>query len=307
MRRFALFALLFTLSACAGERVPSRPDPASGASGPAPPATPADPDTFPGPQSTSDAQTRLGRAEPATTAAGSARTTFLATLTDLPGRPGPVSLTGTGEADFATGRMRSIIDLSGAFERPTSVGVDPSWETVSADGLVYLRAPILAELFEIETPWVRIDASSELLDATGLQGLAGSDSGAPLALLAGVDEGSVLDLGPSEIEGTPTSHLRATVDLVAAVDALRVDGPDEAHAALERFVESLGARQLTLDAFLDGDDRVRRLVYEHQLPPDAGGGSQRVELEYLDFGIPIDVAPPPPHLVSELSDALGPR
>ena len=304
MRRALLLALLVLLPACGS-------NPSAAPPSPRPSPTTADVDTDPQPGTVTEK--RLRRARVATAGAGTARTTFMATITGIPGRPAPVSLAGSGAVDFTTARLRSNIDLSGALElstgeRPGAGRPDPSWETISADGLVYLRAPMLSDLLAIKTPWVRIDPSSEILHAAEgfapISQLAGSDSGASLALIAGLERGSVRDLGSKDVEGTATTHLRATVDLLVAAGA-GVDLSDPEAQALQRFVDGLGAQRLTVDAFLDGDDRVRRLVYEHELGPDAGGGTQRVELEYGDFGAPLDIALPPKDQVTELDQVFG--
>ncbi len=313
MPRRLLPALLVLLAACGSDPAIPPPLPPT----PNPPTAEADLNAG-GPSRTSTvAEERLRAAPAATTSAGTALTTFVATLTGVPGRPEPVSLHGSGAVDFTTGRSRSNIDLSGALkvplaERPAPQAGPPdmSWETISADGAVYLRAPMLVDLLGIETPWVRIDPSSDLLEAADgfapLSQLAGSDSGAPLALLAGLEPESVTDLGAEDVQGTATSHLRATVDLLAAAGAVPGgDLSDAQRQALERFADGLGARQLTVDVFLDRAGRVRRLVYEHALAPEAGGGSQRVELGYGDFGVPVDITVPPEDQVSELDQVFS--
>lgn len=313
MRRTLLLALLVLLPACGGDRAADPLIPAASEASPDPAdahGAGAGAGAAAGAGASTAVEERLLAAARATTDAGSARTTLVATLTDLPGRPGPVTLTGSGTADFAGGRMHSNIDLSEAFDPPPTKQpgreLPSSWETISADGVVYLRAAMLSDLLGIETPWLRIDPSSERL-ADGLSPLgrvAASDGGAPLALLAGLDRGSATDLGTEDVRGTATTHLRATVDLLAAVHA--GDDPSEAEArTLERFVDGLGARALTVDAFLDGDDRVHRLVYSHDLAPETGGGSQRVELEYTDFGTPVDITVPASDQVSDLVEIFG--
>lgn len=312
MRRRLLLALLCLTPACAADQTASPgpttiPDQNDIRSVPTEPGDPLD-----------RGAERLRAAAEATTAAGTARTTYVATLTSIPGRSEPISLTGSGAVDFASGRMQSTLDLSDALTAPASGGAaeggpEPSWETISADGLVYLRAPMLLDLLGVETPWVRVDPSSELLAAAGgfapLGRLAGNDSGAALALLAGLEEGSVTDLGSEDVAGTATTHFRGTVDLLATVDSVGgpppdAEGADAERQALERFVDGLGARQLAVDAFLDGDDRVRRLVYEHELAPEAGGGTQRVELEYTALGEAVTITVPPVDQVTDLEQAF---
>lgn len=304
MSRRVLLALCLVLPACGPDQ--AGPPPANDVR----PSAPAPASRFPAVNAprVTDAEERLRAATAATVAAGTARTSYLATLSDLPGRRGPVSLKGSGAVDFVAARMRTRLDLSQALEDPGSPDVDPSWETVAVDGVVYLRSPMLSDLFGAETPWLMIDPASGILDAAGgvspLAQLAGAEGGGPLALLAGLVEGSVVDLGTGEVDGTTTTHLQAQIDVVAAVD--HAGGANESDSpGLARFVDGLGARRLGVDAFLDNQGRVRRLVYEHQLPAEGGGGSQRVELGYSDFGQPVTIPVPPPEEVSRFDQLFA--
>ncbi len=282
MPRFALVIVLVlpaAVLACGASEDPSPdlPAAAGGASNPA---------------------ARLASARGATIAAGTARAAITATVA-LAGLPA-TSVTGKGVIDFGARRGASTIDLSPILPGPSSH--PPTLDTIVDGGVVYVRSPLLDLLGPLETPWVRIDgADGPPAGGAGRRELAmvpGSDPLAPLTFLTAVEAASVEDLGSEEVGGVTTTHLRASVDLREAAAAAGVE-------AVGRSLAALGAGRLTVDAHLDHDDRLRRLVYDHPLPPGWGDGSQRIELEYFDFGGRIDVDLPSEGEVSDLSAVLG--
>ena len=288
------FVLLFALSglsvSCAGENTGA--DPAAQGL-PSPPAAAA----------------RLARAPAATAAAGTARMTITATVAGLPGHSHPLTFGGEGALDFSAGRSRSVLDLSGALGSAKSSATE--LETITAGGVVYVRAPVLTSLHGGSQPWLRLDS-----DNTGggparaalgpLTSLAGSDLGAPMALLAGVDAGSVREIEGGQGAESATTTLRAAVDVSAATAQF---ASAEERSALESFLGSLGAGRLQIEAELDGEDRLRRLVYEHSLPAPDGAAHQRFEVRYRDFGAPVEIRLPPDDQVRDLvgGPLQGPR
>ena len=255
------------------------------------------------------AAARLARAPAATAATGTARMTITATVAGLPGHSEPLTFGGEGAIDFSAGRSRSVLDLSDALDSAKSSATE--LETITAGGVVYVRAPVLTSLHGSSQPWVRMDSDNPgggpARAALGpLTSLAGSDLGAPMALLAGVDAASVREIGGGQEAESATTTLRATVDVSAA--SSQFASPEE-RSALEAFLESLGAGRLQVEAELDGDDRLRRLVYEHSLPAPGGAAHQRFEVRYRDFGAPVEIQLPPGDQVGDLvgSPLQGPR
>lgn len=292
MRR--AFVLLFALSglsvSCAGENT---------GSGPAAQGIPSPP----------RAAARLARAPAATAAAETARTTITATVAGMPDRSVPLTFGGEGAIDFAAGRSRSVLDMSGLIGEPRSAATE--METITAGGVVYLRAPALSSLRGDSQPWVRVEPASpgggSAVPPLGpLTALAGSDLGAPMALLAGVDTASVHVVTGGQEAERRTTTLRATVDVLAA--SSQGATPDE-RAALEAFLGNLGADRIQVEAELDGEDRLRRLVYDHSLPSPGGTVSQRFEVQYRDFGAPVEIQLPPDSQVRDLGAGIpqGPR
>lgn len=247
---------------------------------------------------------RLARAPAATAASGTARVATFATVTGLPGRRQPFTLQSEGAVDFTAGRSWSILRPDGQ----TTGGTDASateLETVVAGGVVYVRAPALTSLSGASAGWVRIEpAIAGAGPALGpLTELASSNLGAPLAMLAGVTPSSVREVG-TEVgteagPGGAITLIQATVDLVAA----SAEGATtEDLSALGAFLDRLGARQLQVEVELDGHDRIRRLIYEHDVPSPAGPVHQRFDVAYSDFGADVEIATPPDDQVRDLGE-----
>ena len=296
--------LAFLLVSCAGKDAPADVVPAQGNGAVTPSAGEA------------SAAVRLARAPAATVAAGTARTTIIATVGGLPGRPEPLALRGEGVIDFAAGTSRSILDLSDVLGTVRTSTTE--LETISYDGVIYVRAPMLTSFSGSSQPWVRIDpmataqpgaGAGDTLGLAPLTGLAGSDVGAPIALLNGVDGSSVREVPhpdqPTDQPRGGTTTFRATVDLSAAVSA---GATPRDLAALEGFLDRLGARRLEVEVELDETNRLRRLVYEHAVPTPAGTTTQRFEVRYGDFGTTVDIELPLEAEVRDLGgSSQGPR
>lgn len=255
----------------------------------------------------SGAADRLARAPAATEASGTARTTTVATVTGLPGRTEPFTLRGEGAIDFVAGASRSILSVDNQASGRMAAG-DTEFETVVVGGWIYVRAPALTSLAGASAAWVRIDpAATGSGEGSGpaapgfgpLTGLAASGLGAPIAMLGGVDASSVREVDVEVKADEAITSLQATVDLLAA--SAEGATPDDL-AALEVFLERLGARQLQVDVELDDDDRLRRLVYEHDVPTPGGPVRQRFDVTYFDFGAPVEIATPPDDHVRDLTD-----
>jgi hypothetical protein len=296
-----VLATVLLLAGCSSEPTTSTSSPAGDAGGGEETTTTAG-------SSTAAAEERLAVAPAATVAAGSARTTFTATLVDAGGPgSGTVTFGGDGEIDFEAQRASSRSDLSELLAAGGADDVDGEMESVVDGTISYLRSPFFTAMVGAPTPWIRIDPAAlesvTGMDMSQLSGLTSNDPNAQLAFLAGVVEGSVEELGAGEVRGTPTTRFRAKVDLrKAAEDAGAVTDP----AQFEQFVATLGGSDLAVEVELDDDDRVRLLSYEHQLPTETGGGRQQIELEYFDFGADVDISLPPDDQVTDLTELFQP-
>jgi hypothetical protein len=230
----------------------------------------------------------LVRAAPARTAtASSARTSMV--VTGGPGQ-GSVAVRGTGVFDFKARRGQltfTIPQLGEIF-------------AVFEDGVVYQRFPARYAPTFGGKRWLKVDAAK--LGGAGAGGLGGTtqlggnDPSQGLGYLRGAE--TVTDLGPGSVRGEPARRYRAVIDLQKAAAGL----PAEARSRVQRLLRASGSSKLPTDVWIDGQGRVRKLVYT--LPKAAGaqggqGGS--VSVEYFGFGTPVPAPVLPP--ASQVLDA----
>jgi hypothetical protein len=188
----------------------------------------------------------------------------------------PVSVFSTGIVDFATGDSTVMMASEGG-------GPPGSIETRTVSGVSYLRVNGEGMWMPSPTAEIAPDVPPLYSVLTGAGGLGSGSTPVPtqwLGVLAQVSD--VEPVGDETIDGVETIRYHATFDLLAALaDAMGEDAPDAPSGDTE------------VDVWIDGDGRVRRLVVE--VPARHGPVVMRTDI--TDFGIPVDVAAPPPSQV----------
>src|SRR5581483_9141244 len=101
----------------------------------------------------------------------------------------------------------------------------------------------------------------------------------PLALLRSSPATAVM-VGHETVRGVATTHLRVTLDLAALATRLRSQG---------YTVDDPGRATEPADLWVDAQGRLRRMTS----PGRSGGASGTITLELFDYGVHVDVQPPP--------------
>lgn len=139
-------------------------------------------------------------------------------------------------------------------------------------------------------PWLRIDlatpAAAEEVMAAQLQSASGEPA-AVVDLLRGA-EGPVRRLGDDRVRGVRTMHYRATVDMARALARV----PTARRPDLDRFAAAMPRRRLPVDVWVDVQGRARRITYARP--------RLTLTIELFDFGVGVDVGPPPAQQVTEM-------
>jgi hypothetical protein len=122
----------------------------------------------------------------------------------------------------------------------------------------------------------------------------GGVSANPMDLLSALTMigSKVTDLGPATVRGVAVTHYRVNVDLAKAEAHQRPQTRAEFHS----FVSSVGVATLRVDAWVDGQARVRRITVSLPAPQSSGlpaGFRISETADYYDFGIPVQVSAPP--------------
>lgn len=203
-----------------------------------------------------------------------------------------VQITGSGALDFVHKSSEVTLAL------PAGVG---SVQVRVLGSTVYVMVPSQARAkLPGHTPWVSVNlrqASPAQLGSTfGMQG--GSEN--PAQILGYLQDvtSSVTTVGTATVGGVSTTHVRAVIDLgkVAASQ-----GGQSRHA-----LQALRATNVPVDVYLDGQDRVRRIMLTLAVAAATGGqgGTVALTLNLSDFGAPVPISAPPAAQTTDITGLL---
>jgi hypothetical protein len=281
------------------------------------------------------ASARLAASVRQTAGVESARMVVTSEVVGGEGPPFGVATVVKGAVDFVTGESVLTTDLGSTFGVSTAspdrdgVGeMDLSVEVRTVEGGdSYMRAPFLAGIVlpgGAGDGWLHLDTArmvAELGPELGvdLGSLAGSPDLSPLGYLAIVeaaDGGDIEDRGPGEIDGVEVHELATSATLAELIAA----GDDDIGRAVERLWDGVGAIDgldglgLDISVFVDEDELVRRIAItmDGAALADASGRAlspsadvaMDLTVDLGDFGVDVDVVPPPPDQVVDITDRL---
>jgi hypothetical protein len=219
----------------------------------------------------------LAAAAVKTAEAGSAKVVLRGSASAA-GRRVPISGDGTMDFDDPRARLRLGTEL------PAVGRVDV--DTLLDGTNLYVRAGGLTSLLLGGRSWAKIDLSeAAAARGAGLDWLGDlARSGGPGQWLAWLAlTGNPREVGSATVGGADTTHFRAEVD---ATRLARTVDPD-----VRRSLEALGVGRVPVEAWIDGDDLVRRLrvVIRREARPRLG---LDLTMEFSDFGARVAATPP---------------
>ena len=224
----------------------------------------------------------------------------------------PVRMFASGQLDYEHRRGRMRFDMSelaamfGGTEAP-DLGISMLFDTPA----LYMKLPegLGSEIGGATTPWVKIDLSkAKGVDLAGLDRFSQNPAD-QLQLLRMVSD-DVEERGSKVVRGVETTHYRATVDLGKALGeglaGVPADQREQARQALEAMKEQVGIGDIPLDVFVDDAGAVRRMLMDMSM--DMLGQKLRMvmTMDFFDFGVPVDVTPPPAAQVTDVTARLAP-
>ena len=233
----------------------------------------------------------------------SARIAFSATV-EAAG-VGRMSFDGTGLYD---GRAKSgwmmmkFRDLPAAAQ--AQLGASPNMEMIfdASDGLVmYMRSSMFSTL--AAEKWVKMDVE-KLADKMGMDlGALGNtnqaDPSQALGMLMASSQARVT--GSEVVRGARTTRYSLTID----ARKIAKNGGDLGDE-LEKMLDVVGLDTIPAEAWIDDQNRVRRMKFTMSMSSPMGGRTTMTMTEDLyDFGVRADIQPPPDADVVDLSSFLG--
>jgi hypothetical protein len=209
---------------------------------------------------------------------------------------GPVTVSGTGQVDFA----------SGAAQFSLSVPSAGTFAIRLVKPVLYLQFPsALKSVLPAGKSWVSINLDtagksalgasfSQLSDSAGL----GTDA---LSYLGGVSATGVTTVGPATVDGVQTTEYSATIDLAKA--AAQKD--PQVRAALQRLEGQLHLSSVPVEVWIDAQGQVRQIAIQESVTTAGTTANVQVTIGFFDFGAPVDVVPPPADQTVDSSTLSG--
>jgi hypothetical protein len=178
--------------------------------------------------------------------------------------------------------------------------------------IVYMNMPFLAGRLPEGKTWMKLDvakaASAAGIDTSSLSSLEQSDPTRFLDYLRS-SSGGVVSLGGATVDGVPTTHYSATLQLSHILASL----PGSEQAAAKAALEKLGAAGagvggvggIPVNVWVDAQSRVRRIQMAFSgLGAAAGaaaGASLSMTIDFTSYGPVPPVVPPPASQVFDAS------
>jgi hypothetical protein len=213
-----------------------------------------------------------------------------------------VDVSGTGSVDFANGNGEL------QFSSPTT----GSFTERLVGPLLYLQLPASEEAqLPSGKTWAEINlntvAEAKLGQSYAQLTDSSQESTQVLSYLQGVSSSGVTAVRSAKIRGTTTTEYKAVVDLTKVADQ---KSPTQ-QAALKSLEAQLHTTTLPLQVWLDPQGRVRQIAEQLQAstsPSAATGGTTPATsdnvtftVDYYDFGVPVNVSPPPSTQVDDIT------
>jgi hypothetical protein len=163
-------------------------------------------------------------------------------------------------------------------------------EGVGDRDVLYMRSELLGDELGGKE-WMKLDLA-RTYDSLGIDldalGQVGQGSKGQLEALAQASD-DVSDEGREIVRGVDTNHYSTTIDLT------KLGGN------LAKLAELMGDGRIEVDVWIDDDERIRRVEWEQAIP-DADGVRMTMIMEYVRFGVPVDIETPDDNDVFDATD-----
>jgi hypothetical protein len=207
----------------------------------------------------------LDAAYATTTGSGTAKVDLTGQIsTSVDGQPENVPINADGVLDFGHKSADLNESIAGAAKDVT--------ETRYLDGMLYQRIPAQADLLTGGKQWIAIDTNQVAASQgnSGLSSLLASAPSDPTQLLVYLTavEGQVTIVGPDTVDGVPTTHYDATIDL----DKVATLNPGAA-STTKRLEQELGSNSLPVQLWVDQQNRLRKIGVDENIAHPVPGST----------------------------------
>jgi hypothetical protein len=211
---------------------------------------------------------------------------------------GGEAMTMEAEGAFAddSGRMTMNMDVAGE---------EMAVEMILAPGAYFMKFP--PELMQ-ELPgakqWVRLDFDAledAGIDMEAFEDFQQGDPSRTLDMLRAVSD-DFAKVGTESVRGVPTTRYHGTLDLEKVAELAPTE---RSRKAYETLIDQAKVTSFPMDVWLDADGYARRMVYAVTMSEGGDDLTMEITLELWDFGVDVDVTPPPADQVTDLAALMG--
>ena len=219
------------------------------------------------------------------------------------------AMTGSGVFDY--------LDPRGTLTYRMALPVlgDVSMEIRMIGTKMYMRMP--TELTGASLPngkeWMGVDLGKSLKQA-GLGSLDFAQQGDPAQTLQYLRAASagVREEGTATVDGVETTRYVGRLDFRKALDAgldqleLSPAERDQAREGMEKMLDQLGSNTVPFEVFVDEDGLLRRMKMVMNMRVEGEQLLMKMQMDYSDFGVDVDVQAPPAASVLDFTNQLQP-
>ncbi len=231
--------------------------------------------------------------------------TVLSMRETVPG-VGQISIDGSGRFGRQSGSLTLEMRLPGV--AAVALGGSLRLSIVIHDGIMYMKLPsaLISRIPGVK-PWLEINlAQIAKQSGSGVSSLLGSsqqlsDPGQYLAYLRATSAGSLRSLGPATVDGVATTHYHADIDLANLSRAFPAAERPAIARVQAQLSKQIAGGQLPVDAYVDSDNLVRRIVITEPLTLSGKGGSVSMQMDFPAYGPQPPPAIPPAAQVTNFS------
>jgi hypothetical protein len=260
-----------------------------------------------------DASRFLASAATKSTGTPSMKTELSVTMlsSKLPG--GRLDMTADGALDNTNHRMDIRLDMSkfatGLGAGAAALGSPSDWigeEVGDFDGgraIVYMKLPVLTRLLPGGKPWIKMDLNEvgkqAGIDISQLTQFANNPAQMVDWLRAA--SGDVTTVGTETVDGVPTTHYRATVDIDKYPDLVPAENREAMRKAVDALKKAAHVSSFPMHVWVGKDGLVRQV--RTVLTETIQGQTVNIVTSerFYDFGTPVEIALPSDDQVTDIS------
>lgn len=222
----------------------------------------------------------------------------------LPGGS-PIQTAGRGVIDPKTKRGRLEFDLSKIPGLPNDISSDRTQELVFNGFTMYIRSPLYSATLPEGKRWLKIDFN-QAGKAAGIDlGVVAQQAQDPTQTLRYLKaaSGDVKRVGEEDVRGEKTTHYKATIDFSRYPDVVPASDRESVRRSMEQITKLAGSDTAPMEVWIGEDGVVRRL--KQRIQTLIGPGMRATidqQLELFDFGVSVDVRPPPANETQDATD-----